>query len=533
MLPEIELVLGLLFAVAALAALARSLKVPYPILLVLGGLALGFVPGLPRVDLAPELIFLLFLPPLVYYEALSISLRDFRANLWPISRLAIGLVALTTCAVAVVAHWAVDGLSWTAAFILGAVVSPTDSVAASAIAERLGVPRRVVTILEGEGLVNEALAVAGFRIAVVAIAAGTFSLRDVGSEFVAGSIGGAAAGLALGWIQTWALRHLKDPVLTNTVFLLFPFASYLTADELGFSGIVAVAVSALYVGWRATGLVSARTRLQNESFWEVAVFLINGFVFVIVGLQLPVILDGLSTYPTADLVLYAGLVSLTVVFARLLWVFPVTYVPRWMSRRLRERAPYPSWRNTSVVAWSGMRGAISLAVALSLPLSTGAGPPFPERDLIIFLTFGVILATLVVQGLSLPLLVRALGIEDDGAEAREEVEGRVEAARAALARLEELDKEEWVREDTARQLRELYEYRCRRFAVRFSEGKPDKDGLRVDYEERSAAYQRLLHELLRAQRTALVRLRDEGRIGDESLHRIERELDLEESRLEL
>ena len=532
----IEVALGLLLAVAALAALARRLEVPYPILLVLGGLALGFVPGLPEIGLDPDLVFLLFLPPLVYYEALFASPRDLRANLRPILLLTLGLVAITTCAVAVVAHALVEGLSWPAAFVLGAIVSPTDSVSASAIAQRLGVPRRVVTVLEGEGLANDALVIAGFRIAIGPLVAGTLSLPAVALDLLVGTLGGAAVGLVLGWAQVWLLGRLGDPVVANVVFLAFPFASYLAAYELGLSGIVAVLVSALYVGWHAPRIVPGRTRLQGQAFWEVLLFLVNGFVFVLVGLQLGGILDRLSGYfAAADLALYAALVSFTVVVARLLWVFPATYVPRLLSRSLRERDPPPGPRTVAVLAWSGMRGAISLAVALSVPLSTGAGASFEaERDLIVFLTFSVILATLVVQGLSLPAVIQVLGVEDDGAEEREEAEGRLAAAQAALARLDELSGEDWVRADTAERLRAFYDYRRRRFAARLAPIlKEDRPPAGEDYEARSAAYGRLLGELFRAQREALVRLRDEGRLDGEALQRVERDLDLEESRLEI
>ena len=507
---------------------------PYPILLVLGGLALGFVPGLPAVGLDPDLVFLLFLPPLVYYEALFASPRDLRANLRPILLLTLGLVAITTCTVAVVAHALVDGLSWPAAFVLGAIVSPTDSVSASAIAGRLGVPRRVVTILEGEGLANDALVIAGFRIAIGPIVAGTFSLPAVALDLLVGTLGGAAVGLVLGWAQARALGRLRDPVVANAVFLAFPFASYLAAYELGLSGIVAVVVSALYVGWQAPRIVGGRTRLQGQTFWEVALFLVNGFVFVLVGLQLGGILDRLSgTFAAADLALYATLVSLTVVLARLLWVFPATYVPRLLDRSLRERDPAPGPRTVAVLAWSGMRGAISLAVALSIPLSTGASPSFEaQRDLIVFLTFGVILATLVAQGLSLPALIRALGVEDDGAEEREESEGRLAAALAALERLNELSEEDWVPEDAAERLRASYDFRRRRFAAQLAPKDGDRPSAGEGYEVHSAAYARLLGELFRAERRALVRLRDEGRLDGEALQRIERDLDLEEARLE-
>ena len=540
-MPEIEAILVLLAAVAALATLANRVGVPYPILLVLGGLVLSFVPGLPRVKLDPEVVFLLFLPPLLYVSALFTSWRDFRANLRPISLLAVGLVLMTTCTVAAVAHWAV-GLPWAAAFVLGAIVSPTDAIAATAIAQRLGVPRRIVTILEGESLVNDATGIVAYRIAVAAVVTGTFSLWEAGLQFVVGAAGGIATGLAVGWAILWARRHVsEDPSVQNAISLLTPFAAYLLAEELPpylwhgllhlpgephFSGVLSVVATGLYLGRRGPYIISPETRLQGYAFWELVTFLLNGLIFSLIGLQLGGIVEGLSEYSVTTLIFYAGLISLTVILVRIVWVFPATYIPRWASRSLRERDPSPPWQAVSVVSWTGMRGVISLAAALALPLTTAAGVQFPRRDLILFLTFCVILATLVVQGLSLPALIRALGLEDDGSQEREEITGRIEVAQAALARIEELVEEEWVREDTAERVRGLYNYRRSRFSARFDGG---EDGI----EERSAAYQRLMRELLRAQRSTLIELRNEGKIGDEAMHRIERDLDLEETRLEI
>jgi monovalent cation/hydrogen antiporter len=539
-LPQIEIILGLLVAVAALATLATRLKVPYPILLVLGGSVLGFVPKLPQVELDPELVFLLFLPPLLYVSALFTSWRDFRANVRPITLLAVGLVLLTTCVVAAVAHAAI-GLPWSAAFVLGAIISPTDAIAATAVAQRLGVPRRIITILEGESLVNDATGIVAYRIAVAAVVTGAFSIWEAGFQFVVGAAGGVAVGLAVGWFVIWARRHLsEDPSIQNTLSLLTPFVSYLLAEELPsylwhyfgfpgelhFSGVLAVVTTGLYWGRRGQTVISSGTRLQGYAVWELVTFLLNGLIFVLIGLQLRNVVEQLGEYSAGDLILYAVLVSLTVILVRMAWVFPATYVPRWVSRRLRERDPSPPWQAVMVIAWTGMRGVISLAAALALPLQTASGAEFVWRDLIIFLTFCVILATLVVQGLSLPVLIRALGLEDDNIGDKEETHGRIQVAEAALERLDELVDEDWVREDTAERIRGLYNYRRNRFSTRF-EGDPD------GVEERSSAYQQLMAELLGAQRQRLVRMRDEGKIGDEVMHRIERELDLEESRLEL
>ena len=529
---------------AALATLATRLGVPYPILLVLGGSALGFVPGLPPVELDPELVFLLFLPPLLYVSALFTSWRDFRANIRPISLLAVGLVLMTTFVVGAVVH-TVIGLPWAATFVLGAIVSPTDAIAATTVAQRLGVPRRIVTILEGESLVNDATGIVAYRVAVAAVVTGAFSIWEAGLQFVVGAAGGVAVGFAVGWLVVWARRHLsEDPSVQNIVSLLTPFVAYLAAEELPhslwellhelfgvpgdlyFSGVLAVVTTGLYLGRKGPYIISSGTRLQGYATWELITFLLNGLIFILIGLQLRSVVQGLDEYTTGQIISYAVLVSLTVILVRMIWVFPATYVPRWIIRRIRERDPPPSWRSVSVIAWTGMRGVISLAAALALPFQTAAGVQFPDRNLIIFLMFCVILATLVLQGLSLPVLIRTLGLEDDHIGDKEETHGRIRIAEAALERLEELVDEDWVREDTAERVRGLYSYRRNRFASRFD---GDPDGVEV----RSAAYQRLMIELLGAQRLRLVTMRDEGSIGDEVMHRIERDLDLEESRLEL
>lgn len=549
---ELVLIFTLLGVVAALATLANCLGVPYPILLVMGGLGLAFVPSLPRVRLEPDLVFLLFLPPLLFAAAYFTSWRDLRANVRPVGLLAVGLVLATTLAVAVVGHWV--GLSWAAAFVLGAVVSPTDAVAATAIAQRLGVPRRIVTVLEGESLVNDATGLVAYRVAA-AVAAGTavFSFAGAGAQFVVSAVGGAVVGVLMGWLAVAALRVLDDPPVEAVVTLLVPFLTYILAEEgphlvwhglLGFagepffSGVLAVVAAGLYVGRKSPTVMSSSSRLEGRGVWDVVVFLLNGLAFILIGLQLPQIVGGLGGYSAAELVRSGVLVSLAVVLARIVWVFPATYLPRLLSRRLRERDPYPPPQNIAIVAWAGMRGVISLAAALSLPLTAADGTPFSDRSLILFLTFCVIVTTLVIQGLSLPLLIRLLGLTDDGQAEREEVRARVGAAEAALRRLGELETEPWVREDTAARVRGLYNYRRDRFLAlaraRFGTdlGSPSGGVNDEDLEARSSDYQRLLRELVRAQREMLVKLRNGGKIADEALRLVEYDLDLEEARLD-
>ena len=521
------LLLVLMAAVGGLSVLAGVVGVPYPILLVLGGLVLGFVPGVPATELPPDLVLVLFLPPLLYVSAFFSSPRELRSDARTITLLAVVLVLATMTAVAAVAHALVPGLPWAAAFTLGAIVSPTDPLAATTIARRLGVPRRLVTVLEGESLVNDATALVAYRVALAAVVAGSFSLWDAGLRFVVGAIGGVAIGLAVAWLIAQARRRLDDPLTEIILSVVTGYAAYLPADRLGLSGVLAAVTAGLYVGWENPSLASPTTRLLGFSFWEVLVYLLNAVLFVLVGLQLRPILSGLGGGSAAVLFGQAALVSGVVIASRMAWGFTVPYVVRLVDRRPSQLARRVGARQRLVVGWSGMRGAVSLAAALALPLETRAGEPFPQRNLILFMTFAVIFATLVLQGLTLPTLIRRLGVHDDGTEAREELRGRLGATDAALARLEELAAAEWTRDDTVERMRGLYQFRRRRLKARA--GYLEDDG----YQDRSLAYQRLVRELLEAQRRAIVQLRNQGTISNDVMHRIERDLDLEDSRLEI
>jgi monovalent cation/hydrogen antiporter len=521
------LLLVLMVAVGGLSVLAGTVRMPYPILLVLGGLVLGFVPGVPPAELPPDLVLVLFLPPLLYQAAFFSSPRDLRANARAITLLAVGLVVATMTAVAVVAHTLVGGLPWAAAFALGAIVSPTDPLAATAIARRLGVPRRLVTVLEGESLVNDATALVAYRVAVGAVVAGSFTLWEAGLRFAVGTVGGVAIGLAVGWLLAAARRRIEDPVVEIVLSVVTGYAAYLPAELLGVSGVLAAVTAGLYVGWHAPELASPATRLLGFSFWEVLVYLLNAVLFVLVGLQLNLILSGVSGSSAAVALGQAAVVAAVVIAVRVAWGFTVPYLIRALDRRPSQIAMRASPRERLVTAWSGMRGAVSLAAALALPLQTSTGQAFPQRNLIIFITFGVILATLVLQGLTLPWLIRRLGLHRDDSEAQEELRGRLRATDAALARLEELAGEEWTLDDTVERMRGLYQFRRRRLKARA--GYLADDG----YQDRSLAYQRLVRELLEAQRREIVRLRNQGEISNEVMHRIERDLDLEDSRLEI
>src|SRR4051812_42951943 len=452
---EVEIVLiSLLVAVAVLAAAARALGIPYPIVLVIGGLALGFVPtGLPDVQLDPDLVLVIFLPPLLYSAAFFANLRDIRADLRVITLLAVGLVLMTTAVVGVVAHAVVGGLPWAAAFTLGAIVAPTDPVAATTIARRLNAPRRLINVLEGESLLNDGTALVLYRVASGAALSGTWSASHAGVKFVAGAAGGIAIGLAAGWLITEVRRRIDDIQVEVTISLLSGYAGYVPAERVGASGALAAVATGIYVGWRAPEISTAAMRLTGFAIWEVLIFLVNALLFVLIGLQLPQILDGLSGISPGELLWQAVAISGTVIACRIAWVHGITVVIRSVDRRPQQLARRGDWRARTITGWCGMRGAVSLAAALALSTD------FPQRNLILFLTFSVILATLVLQGLTLPLVIRALGVHDDGSEAREELVARRRATDAALTRLDELAAMEWTRDDTVERMRAMYEYR--------------------------------------------------------------------------
>ena len=519
------LLAALLAAALLLLALSQFLRVPYPILLVLGGVAIAFVPGAPQVQLQPDLVLVAVLPPLLYGAAYFTSLRELRANVRPIGLLAIGLVLTTMLAVAGVAHAVIPGLDWPQAFVLGALVSPTDPTAAAAIALRLGLPRRLIALIEGESLVNDGTALVAYRFAVAAVVTGSFSLSAATGRFVLNVVGGVAVGLAVGYLIRRLRRKLDNPPVEITIALLSGYFGYLPAQALGVSGVLAAVTVGIYMGWYTPELTTAQTRLQGQAVWEIAILLLNGLLFALVGLQLPSIMDELSGRSTAELIGYAALVSAVVIGARFAWIFTVGFSGRLLPREVMD--PAPTWRAKTILAWSGMRGAVSLAAALALPLTTDAGSSFPDRNLIIFLTFSVIVATLVFEGLTLPLLIRVLNPEDDGLAEKEEAKARIHAAEAAIARLDELLDEEWVREDTAERMRGLYGFRQERFRSRFD---PDGDS---SADERSRDYQRLRRELLDAERQAVQELRRQGRIDDDVMRVVVRDLDLEDARLEL
>jgi CPA1 family monovalent cation:H+ antiporter len=520
----IATVVVLLMAATVLAIVARRLGLPYPVLLVLGGLAVGFVPGLPVVALEPDVVVLLFLPPILFGAGYFTSIRDLKSNLRPIALLAVGCVLFTMVIVAVLVEAIVPGIGWAAAFTLGAIVAPPDAVAATAIFQRLGAPRRMVTILEGESLLNDATALVAYRFAVWAAAGGAFSLVEAGGTFVVASIGGVAVGLVVGVVVAWLVRLVDDEVFSVVITFLAPIAAYLPAERLEVSGVLATVVAGIWVGRRAPKALSSGVRLSGVAAWQILLFLINGAIFILIGLSLPQALNRLAGRPPAELLGLAVAVSLAVIVARIVWVFPATYLPRRI-RRIREADadPHPAPRNVVIVAWAGMRGVVSLAAALALPAD------FPERDLVVFLTFAVILATLVGQGMTLPILLRHLDIDDGaGAEGQEEAYARYVAADAATVQLDDLARAWPGHLELIDTLRAQYSHRSHHAELRQDRAEEDEDA-----EQELLEHRQIRVAVLDAEREALIALRDRAAISDDIFRRVERDLDLEELRMEV
>ena len=520
-MPPIETFVGLLAAVAALTWLAQRIRVEYPILLVIGGLVLGFVPGLPAFALKPDVVFLLFLPPLLYYEAFNTSLGDYRPLIRLITFNAVFLVVATIAAVAATARALIPGMTWPAAVVLGAIVGPTDETAAIAIASRLRVPRRLVTLVKAESLFNDATSLVIYNIALVAAVAGTFSWAQGALDLVLDAVGGVAIGIAVAWIVGHIRRHLTDLNLQNTVSLLTGYAAYYPADALHLSGVLSAIAAGLYLGRQGYELTSPAQRVQIGAMRDITLYLINGTLFVLVGLQLhPIVAQLSGTAPLSTFVWLGVAVSAVVIVVRIVWMFPTTYIAWTLGGGRRRRETPPSRREITVLSWTGLRGGVSLAAALAVPLVTTSGAPFPERPLIVFLTFAVIFATLVLQGLTLRPLIRALHVHAETGD-REEALARLKAARAAYAALEKLSKERWAHpllvDDFRGHLKQ---------AMKHNRARRDQK-ITPEQERLAQSAQRIARALNDAQSREIVRLRDAGAINDETMRKIQHELDLE------
>lgn len=517
-----QLVLALLIAVAALVTIARRLGIAYPIFLVIGGLLLGLVPGLPRVQIDPDLIFLLVLPPLLYAAAFFTPLRSLRANLGPIASLAVGLVVASAFAAAAVAHALIPGVPWAVALALGAIVAPPDEIAATAIAARLAVPRRIVTILEGESLLNDATALTIYSIAIAAVAEGSFAASAGAATFAGAMLGGTVIGLAVGWIIAQVRTRIEDTPVEITISLLTPYAAFLPAQGLGVSGVIATVAAGLYLGRRGSRIAGPDARLTGRAVWETISFLLNGVVFIITGLEVPLLLRALPPATALRLVGIGVVVSVVLVVVRALWIFPTEL----LAPLVRGEPPPPRrLAHALVLSWAGMRGVVSLAVALALPLTLPAGGPLPAREALLIVTLTVIVFTLLGQGLTLPWLIRRLRLGTDPEVREEEASARQQMIEAATRRIDQLYPVWPGHRPLLDRLRDNYQHRSEHVErQRDAAGSGEEDREIIEHRE-------IQRTVIDSEREALLRLRADGTIDDDVLRALERELDLDERRI--
>jgi Na+/H+ antiporter len=522
---QFQLFLILLAVLAGTSLLARRIDIAPAILLLVAGTALAFVPGMPVLQLPPELVLLVVLPPLIYSASVAMSWREFKYNLRPIVLLAVGCVIFTAAAVATATHYLI-GLPWNVGFLLGAIVAPPDAVAPLAIARRLGIPRRILVVLEGEGLANDATALILYRFAVAAISSGAFSLPQATGEFAAIIAGEMLFGVAIGWLSLRARHYARDPKVEITLSLITPYLAYWVPEYSGGSGVIATVACGLYVSWNGPLWISSATRLQGIFFWDLVIYLIEGLLFLLTGFEMRLLYEKSKAFPLDQILSVTALVAVIVIIARFAWVYPATYLPRLMSRSLRERDPSPPWQWAFILAFAGVRGAVSLAAALALPFTLASGDAFPYRDLILFVAFGVIVVTLVGLGLTLPPVVRFLGVADAGrdehrAEHEAEIVARRAALEAALKSLEKITQDRALSDEVVRLLRARHEIRAGQLPT----------SLDPDAHDLSVAGTRLTLELIAAERKFIHLLLRDGTITDEIRRRIERDLDLEEASL--
>ena len=523
----IQILIVLLAVVASVALAARRLHLPPAILLVVVGTALALIPGLPSMELAPEVVLLLVLPPIIYWSAVSMSWREFRFNLRPISLLAIGGVAFSTLVVAAASHW-LFRMPWPIGFVLGAIVSPPDAVAPLAIARHMQIPRRILVVLEGEGLANDATALILYRFAVAAVSFGYFSPGRAFGQFAAIVAGEILWGIAVGWATLRLRQWIQYPRIEIAISLLTPFLAYWPPEHLGGSGVLATVTAGLYVSWNGPQLISAATRLQGVIFGDLVIHFVEGLVFLITGLQAHALSAGIHESSISEFALSAIIVSAVVIVARFIWTFPTVYLPRWLFPPIRRTDPSPPWQWPFAIAFTGVRGIVSLAAALALPLTTAAGHPFPERDRILFITFSVILATLVLQGFMFPAIIRALGLANAGRrelehDRNEEHRARLQAVEAAMERLDEIAAQRKWSEDAILPVRATLRNRLAHL-----HNLHDGDEIHGKLAE---CREEIELQLISAERQRVNELHRAGEVKDEARRRIERELDLREAYL--
>ena len=518
-----QIFLILLAVLAGTSLLARRTDVAPAILLLLAGIGLAFVPGMPALELPPELVLLLVLPPLIYSASVAMSWREFKFSLRPIILLSVGCVIFTAFAVAAATHYLI-GLPWNVGFLLGAIVAPPDVVAPLAIARRLALPRRILVVLEGEGLANDATALILYRFAVAAISTGMFSLPKATGEFAAIVAGEVVFGAAVGWLSLRMRHRARDPQIEITLSLITPYVAYWVPEHFGGSGVIATVACGLYMSWNGPLLISAATRLQGIFFWDLVIYLIEGMLFLLTGFQMRLLYEKSKAFPLDDILSATALVTVMIIVARFAWVYPAIYWPR-LIKRVRVRDPAPPWQNAFVISFTGVRGAVSLAAALALPFALPNGESFPYRDLILFVTFGVIFITLVGVGFGLPQVVRWLGLAQAGrtelvAEHELEIAARREALDVALKSLDAITDDRELSDEVVKLLRARHETRSNQLPDSLD---PDGDA--------SAAGIDLTRELISVERKFIHMLLRDGKITDETRRRIERDLDLEEASL--
>jgi monovalent cation/hydrogen antiporter len=525
MIATIQILVLLLIAIAAVAIVAVRINIPSSILLVITGVALALLPGLPAVRIAPDVVLLLVLPPVIYSSAVAMSWREFRFNLRPITLLAVGCVVFTTVAVAAAGHWLL-GLSWQVGFVLGAIVSPPDAVAPLSIARRMCLPRRIPAILEGEGIANDATALILYRFAVAAAVGGMFSFGHAVSAFVTIVIGEVLWGIAIGWLMLRLRRWVREPRIEILLSVMTPFLAYWPPQHLGGSGVLATVTTGLYISWNGLRLISAPTRLQGIFFWDFLIYMINGMVFLLTGLQARTLSAGIKSYPATQLVISAVVVSAVVIATRFIWMFPATYLPRWLIPAVARKDPSPPWQYPFVLAFTGVRGIVSLAAALAIPLETDAGTPFPHRDLVLLLTFVIVLVTLVGQGLTLPWVIRKVGLANAGR--RERIEGRAaefaarrQAIGFVLDRLDRLMAEQQIPEEICTRLRAHRREQLSQIELRSVDD--------VEHKHHVNLFDDIELQLIAAEREFVNDLYTRGELKDEARRRIERGLDLREA----
>jgi CPA1 family monovalent cation:H+ antiporter len=527
---QFESFLGLALAALTIAVAARRRNLPYPIVLLLAGLGLTFVPDFPAFHLEPDVVFYVLLPPILFDAAYQTSWRDFVRWKRPIFLLAFGLVVVTSGAVAVICKLLIPGMNWATGFVLGAIISPPDAAAATAVTRTLKLPRRIVQILEGESLVNDAAALTVYRFAVAAVVGGTFSFGDAVMTFVWISLAGIAVGAALGWAFIKILPKVRDVEAEIIATFLLALGAYYTAEAIHASGVLATVTAGLLLGWNSPQVLTSSGRLRGAAVWQTLIFLINLMIFILIGLQMPYVIQSLSDYPWEWLLLWGAAISFGIMVLRIAWVFPNAYLPRILSARIREREPRPQPAQVFLIGWTGLRGVVSLAAALALPLETADGLPFPYRSLLMLLTFIVITTTLTLQGLSLRPLIAWLRIPEDRSSEAEELSARTEAVERALEHLVHLGESGKASGPAYERIRNYYvDQLADLWAQQDHTNTPDETANPSEFT--TVQEQRLWWEAARVMRETAVELRRQGKIGDEAMHAIERDIDLLEERI--